>query len=636
MSRNWHYLKSNEGESVPRRLVVFDCETLPRGTADNDPRRELHTLRIGCAVKGRYRAGKLSAETWLDFTAAADFWRFTLDGARERETTWLFAHNALFDLRMVGLVDMLDGGGWQVSKPRIPKDPSSKSAANSGGRALAVIDSPPTILCIQHVASGAKVLCVDTLNWLCLPLASIGTMLGIDKLPMPEFAAPDSDWLTYCKRDVDVTLAAVLRWLSFCTFHKLGNFGKTIAQQAMNAFRHGRMRHKICLHDETSVRALERGGYFGGQSEVFRYGAYREPVAQLDVNSLYPAMMRENLYPCRLARWEIRQQLLALAPQIEPAASIAVVELSTSGHCYPLRTPRGVIYARGEFQTTLAGPELAHAIARGHVKRWGSWAEYDLAPLFASYVDEFWQLRQRYAAEGDEFSAALCKLLLNSLYGKFGQRRAKWEDRPEISTPFGAWQLWYDRDSAGVVRKYRAVGWHVQEESDRGEVQGAFPAIAAFVTSYGRMAMARLRELAGHREVFYQGVDSLVVSAAGLASLRKARAIDSARLGKLRLEREATSCALWGPGDYEIGERIVISGRARGWQRTASGGYQELRFVTSADLFREPIRNGIEIQTIETHRRANFWKRIIRDDGFCDPHRIVGCLPAELAEHPSY
>src|SRR5205807_1547071 len=114
---------------------------------------------------------------------------------------------------------------------------------------------------------------------------------------------------------------------------------------------------------------------------------------------------------------------------------IADVEISTSQANYPFRQSNHCVYPVGRFWTTLCGPELLHAYSRNRIIRFGRWARYSLSCLFGDYVRCLWDMRCRYKDRGDAVKANLCKWLLNSLAGKFGQRSRRWEKDTEVDWP---------------------------------------------------------------------------------------------------------------------------------------------------------------------------------------------------------
>ena len=70
---------------------------------------------------------------------------------------------------------------------------------------------------------------------------------------------------------------------------------------------------------------------------------------------------------------------------------------------------------------TLAGPELLYAYAKGLISYSKSWATYHCRVVFDEFVAKFWQMKLEGEREKNLVKRTFAKLLLNSLYGKFGQ-----------------------------------------------------------------------------------------------------------------------------------------------------------------------------------------------------------------------
>ena len=67
--------------------------------------------------------------------------------------------------------------------------------------------------------------------------------------------------------------------------------------------------------------------------------------------------------------------------------------------------------------------------------------------------------------------------------------------------------------------------------------------------------MNRLRTVAGQKNVYYQGVDALIVNSAGYRSLLAAGEVSQLEIGKLRLEHTANYGAVSGICDYNLGDK---------------------------------------------------------------------------------
>lgn len=576
----WRYLKGNKSTYGPVGVICVDTETTSVPETDN-PNIRREVFRLGVARRLRFEQGRPTRRGEIVFFDTADFWQFVAAAARKRETLWVFAHGMGFDLRVLGWQREIDSGRLVLRRRRRVSNTINRGDEIEPGRdALICLDDPPTII-DSYTIDGRTIRFVDTRNYWRCSLAELGSQLSLPKHPMPEPWDSEPDWITYCQRDCEIVERAVCDLVAWHREHDLGVWKPTIAGIAFQAFKHRFQRTKLVIHDEADVAALERRAYYGGQISSYYFGhigppehqqrgllfdKFHEdapkpvgPVHQLDTNSLYPSVMREYLFPKRLLEWRFFDEPQDVSSIRCPSDSVADVFVSTANQDFPIRTAGGVRFARGDYRTVLAGPELYRAASAGLIRRVYSTARYELADLFSSFVDYFWQLRWMNRLAGNLPYEGLCKLALNSLYGKFGQKSVPWVNRPAIYA-HERWQHWNKIDaSTRTIREFRSIGPLVQERVPQGDAGHAFVAIPAFVTAYAREQMRRDRETAGHHNVYYQAVDALYVSDLGLERLQAAGRIDPARLGALRLEATASDADFLGGGYYRIGSRWVRS-----------------------------------------------------------------------------
>ena len=142
-----------------------------------------------------------------------------------------------------------------------------------------------------------------------------------------------------------------------------------------------------------------------------------------------------NAYPVKLLNCYLNINCKPEQLASNPLACIATVKLDSPSHLYPLAVNNTTVYATGRFETTLAGPELKFAIDNGHCILVKDIAEYKLAAIFGEYVNKLWQMRLDFIDSGNEPMAKATKLLLNSLYGKFGQRSSALVYTPSFLPP---------------------------------------------------------------------------------------------------------------------------------------------------------------------------------------------------------
>ncbi|GAH77762.1 unnamed protein product, partial [marine sediment metagenome] len=196
-----------------------------------------------------------------------------------------------------------------------------------------------------------------------------------------------------------------------------------------------------------------------------------------------------------------------------------------------------------------------YAFERGHVVKIKTAVLYEQANIFKSYVDRFYGLRQKFNRAGNAEYVEICKKLLNSLYGKFGQKAEIWEkigdcpaerDRVELCFEFGATR----------VKQIRYLLGEIFELKGYEECFNSFPAIPAHVSAYARLYLWELMKQAGVGNYFYCDTDSLIVNEAGLCNLRNQ--IDKVRLGGVKVVESLNHLTIRGLKDYSTATKQVV------------------------------------------------------------------------------
>lgn len=532
MRRFSHYLRPNKSQEQPHSVVYVDTETRPE-IIDGVTH---HRLRFGWACFERTRTGRnWVAPEWFRFETAEDFWAWLESRARGHTRTYVFAHNWAFDACVLDTFRILRERGWTLGR--------------------AIIESPPVILTWSRERASFAML--DTLNWWRMPLAKIGASVGIPKLAMPEANASAEAWDTYCRHDVEILRVVLHHWWDFLLAYDLGGFAHTLAGQAMRTFRHRFMDAPILVDDDTAALKLGRESYHGGRVEAFRIGRVDGPVHCFDVNSMYPFVMRDHVYPAALKRRIRRVSVADLHKWIGRYCLVARVELETKRNRFAHVVEDKLCFPVGRFQESLTTPDLADALEHGEVRSVGECAIYEREPLFSRFVSELYAHRVDATERGDKVQRWLLKHLLVSLYGKFGQKGTVWENRgPSGDEVIRVWRE-YDCES-GTKRLLRSFGGILQEKVRDEEARESCPAIASHVTAYARAYLWSLFQRVDPRGVFYCDTDSLLVGDEGARRLAPLESEQT--LGGVKREWSAPWVEVHGAKDYRTPHKVVCKG----------------------------------------------------------------------------
>jgi hypothetical protein len=564
----------------PRRIAFVDTETVPKPGKRFS--QQVHSLRVGVAVFGNWNGSEFESPEWFRFSSAADFWEWlTLRLSWQRKVT-LYAHNAHFDLTILDWWNQVLDGNFRMETDSShgQKVPAKLTKNGNKWRGMVVLEKNPYF--IQAFNARGRLDIVDTTNYYKQSLKSLGESIGLAKLPMPESEASEQDWYDYCERDVLITQRVMCNLLRLWNSSNLGPFAYTLPSLAFRAWRYSFCDILPVAHDNSDIRSLERSAYFGGRSSAWyigdivpvdynvkphiasensrEYAQLQGQVYILDVRSMYPSVMLRKQYPIKFLHHISHPTIAQTIDLMLDYCLVANVTIRTNDQEYPYRTGERVIYPVGQYNTSLCTPELHYAIDSGAIVSVNDLAIYSAGYPFDSYITYWWNKREISLQAGDEVESDICKLMLNSLYGRFGQRAAKWvsyhDKMGEI--PWGQW--WEINAQTGNWIHWRSIGYYSQRMQERGEHKNACTAVAAHVTSYGRMKMRFLRSLCPPRSVLYQDTDSLFVLADGMLALKSHGYLNGTGLGDLRLTHVVNHMQIRGIKNYCADGREVISG----------------------------------------------------------------------------
>lgn len=595
IDRKPHVLRAEKTLTIPRHVIFYDTESNMQ-TADDGS--VTHTLKLGQACYLRKAEhNRHEQQEWLAFTEQSVFWRFVLDHCAAKNKLWVIALNLAFDFTVVGGFQFLRAAGFKCS-----------FFYSKAGTTL-----------IKVKKKGSAIMFVDALNWFHESAEALGERVGVPKMEIDFETADDSYLKTYCKRDVEILIAAFKQLTAFLENKRVSRLCYTIGSTAMAAYLFRHYRKKIYIHNNAEAIDLERAAYKGGRTECFFIGSLNHgPYYVLDVNSLYPFVMRAFTYPVKYLHIVHDIDLLTLANFVRDYAVIARVILSTETAAYAVRQER-TIFPIGRFEATLSTPELIMALAAGDIESVRSAVVYERANIFRSFVDHFYKLRREFADTGNKLFEHFTKILLNSLYGKFGQKGEQW-------TKIGDCPGEPDRieDVIDAVthrrRRLRYLFDEVFEMSGYTETRHSFPAISAHVTAYARLYLWRLLQVAGQRNCYYVDTDSLFVNRTGFDNL--SAYMHDTDLGQLKTEKQTNSLTIHGLKDYVIGDTRKIKGVRKKAVRISDVEYEQEMWPSLLGVMRSDNVGQYTTETITKHLERNYDKGIIAADGWVVPYYL--------------
>ncbi len=569
--------------------MIFDTEAYRGEFRDGV---EMQTLRVGvCRFMLLDKEHRLEESEFYTVETGEALAGYVEMLARKGKTLYVYAHNIKYDLQLSGLLNILLGRNWKLT--------------------LFVIDDPPTFIRLRR--GKTSILFVDTFNYWQTSVEKMGEQLGLQKLPMPSELADKEAWVTYCKRDVEVLSNYLLEFMRFLSDNDLAGLGLTLASQAFRTFRHRFMRLPIKLHLDERATQLERDAYTGGRVEAFWVGERNgEPYTKLDVNSMYPYVMKTKPYPLKLVSYSENLPVEKLPYKMSRYYLIADCEIETIEPVYPYRSNHKLIFPTGRFRTVLHQAEIEIALSHGSIKKVYRASAYEPGDIFSDYIDYFYGLKIKAEGSGDRITRHQAKILMNSLYGKFGQREtvSKIMDNPaepKFTRLTGYSETLHQRVEVNYM------GSQIEIRYKGGEATYSFPAIAGAVTAYARVYLWELMIIAGLEHAFYVDTDSLIVDDDGLRNLTPY--LDPNRLGALKVEGVSDTVIIRGAKDYVFGSEVKHKGLPKSAQQLSDNLWEYDQFRGAKTWIKEGLPVGAKVYRRTKQRKTEYNKGSVLPSG---------------------
>jgi len=470
----------------------------------------------------------------------------------------------------------------------------------------------------------------DSYNILPVSVEEMGEALGYPKSQTPEkfktgerSEITDEDW-QYCERDCEIVYKMLKDF-----FSKYGN-GLTIAGIAMKFFRRHFLRKPIFVKPELDY--MFREAYYGGRVECYDL-AYHDQASYYDINSLYPFAMSKMTppNPATLRREENISvaRLENLMVEYEGMAKVEV-ECKMELPILPYRRKGKLVFPNGKFTTCVCFPELRLFVQHGgkitkvHYVIYGKrMINHDLS----RYAITLYSARQEAKKNNDKVNSLLIKLLLNSLYGKFGEVRDTESVYVEHEHTQVAQKLWAEGWIFEPLGYERQDGYMKKLNSDIKDIktQHTIFCFCAYVTSVARCInweyQHQLR-VNGYN-VLYTDTDSFIIDG-------KPDIETSTNLGDVKLEGIACFQA-YGKKDYVFGNDVKLKGAGKKAKQVSENVYLVNRVVKTREAIKNNLTPGQPL-VVEKVMKRQYDSGVILDSKKVEPLWVDEERERELAE----
>jgi len=531
-------LRPLKNKKIPSyRLIACDIET--EGDA------EAHAILYGAQTQeGEYYSTESSEEyaEWL------------VSQAENHSRTYAYFHNLSFDIqylhqalsqhpRVYDCKAIVKGGQIVAVHAHLSSRGGERSREYGKGgrqgwrRKLEIRDS--------------MALMPRSLDALAQDFGVVGKLQGVDRASMHALWRANPDLVRrYLQRDCEALMGVLEGWWSayWQVLETWGRYPRSLpatgAKAAMVAFQSS-LAEPLVVPWNRRVRELLEAAYRGGRVDVLGERGQYDDVSAYDVNSMYPAVMVEAVYPWgwRVA-WQSRLDLEGLGVHRveweQPRGTVPVLEDRETG-VYG--------YSGSGVYTT---PELQRLVDMGgRVTAYHEGLRFiETARPFETIIGHLYEQRLHHKRQNHAALSYCLKILMNSLYGKFGER--------EQGESFQDTEAFTKDEYMELVRQGRVgmtMGSMVSISEERA-VEHKHDGLAAYVTAYARLKLheAAQRAYDAGAYLIYCDTDSLHMRGELPGDL-----VDPDRLGAWSLEARGPG-SYWGKKLYEHDEKIKAKG----------------------------------------------------------------------------
>ena len=253
--------------------------------------QEILTFKLGCAIFWNKQNNDVISRTYRN---VSKFWdnveAFFNENSKD---VILFAHNTQFDFKMLNGFEELLNRDWILTSQYVKN------------KTFILIFQKEKEINEKKITYTLHLW--DTMNYVSKSLEKIGKSIGFPKLQVNFDTVSNKDLKIYCQRDTEIIFQFIKKLVNFLEINDLSRLKATSSSLSFNAFKHKFYEpiedddeSWIWIHNWKRAIKLERESYRGGITDCFKVGKSKEKLRKLDINSMYPSLMKEKLLPYRI------------------------------------------------------------------------------------------------------------------------------------------------------------------------------------------------------------------------------------------------------------------------------------------------------------------------------------------------
>jgi len=445
--------------------------------------------------------------------------------------------------------------------------------------------------------NNGKIKFIDTFNFVKLGVAKLGDIIGVKKFDSPSWIgdrkplnnSEELELKLYNIRDSKIS-CDFMYFLQEGINDAGGNIKVTIASTALDVWRRGHLKQNLTKEEyfikDGEVKDIIFNAYYGGRTEVFKRGMFND-VNYYDINSLYPSVMTKK-FPLPQSIKKVYYPDISNVLNFEGVSECVVTTPSNIDKpLLPIRLKDGkLVFPIGRFKGCYNHVELRRALKLGYKLELTKQYIYTQTFYpFKSYVNLFYSKRLEYKKQGSNMEL-VCKLLLNSLYGKFAQKNRQQLSIKMVSHLSDDEYLKFLKSDS--VNPSFIIKDDVLFDIKKTIFNGifSFPILSSYTTSYARLLMYDYLE---KYDVIYMDTDSIVT---------RDDVLTSQMLGDMKLEGRISKSIFIKPKMYLMDDDIKVKGVSKcsvdDFNSFLNGGsVDKMKF----SKLRESIRRGMNPNT---------------------------------------
>ncbi len=593
-------MRKNHSRSIPKFSLFLDVET----GKEKVETLEKHTMKMGWTAFLRQRTkGAKNSERWEFWEDAFEMCAYIEDLATVNSPLYLFGHNVFFDLQASDFFYYFTRWKWVLDF---------------------VYDKGQTYILV--ITKGKKTIkCISTTNYFTTSVEGLGEIVGKEKLGIDFEKSSPEELKVYCRRDTEIIKEAIEYYWGFIKEYDLGKFAMTRSSQAFTAYRHRFMKKDIYVHQVEKVVDLERQAYYGGRVEAFHFGECKDgPFITLDINSMYPHIMQSSRMPVKLVDYREDTDLTLLPDILKEHSVVARCRIKTELPLYAIRHNKKIVFPIGEYETFLCTEGVKRALKLGHLLSISEMSIYTNDFLFTAWVDFLYALRLQFKREKQAILEYMCKIMLNSLYGKFGQKFMETDETEEI-TGSGYWRCDnYDFETGERWIEFKLMNKRIVQKGEKNG-KNAFVAIAAHICENGRLMLYDLMDTIGRDKVLYCDTDGVKIRKRDMETVNGLLHHD--RLGAIKIEDETNKLIINGAKNYETDKGVKIKGIPKKAEKIGKDTYRYNQFLRQTSHLRLEVDRYFMVKEVVKHSPPKYDKGIVTPTGAVLPFVFQFPLP---------